>query len=163
RGVQPSASGDVETGQGYPDQLFTGLQLGNPNLHLIKFGCPGETTKSMIKGGICTYKAGSQLNQAVRFIKNHPGHVQLVTIDIGANDLNPCVTLTDPAQLVKCLEKVIPVAVTNLGTIMAKLRAAGPTVNIIGMNYYVPELAGWLKGTPAAKSLAEASIALGKA
>jgi lysophospholipase L1-like esterase len=164
RGLQPSASGDVETNQGYPDQLFTALQQGNPFLHLIKFGCPGETTTSMIKGGICTYKAGSQLNQAARFLKNHPGHVQLVTIDIGANDLNPCVVFTDPAKIVKCLNKVIPVAVKNLATIMAKLRAASPTpVNIIGMNYYVPELAGWLKGTAAAKSLAQASIALGNA
>lgn len=163
RGVQPSASGDVETSQGYPDQLFTALQLGNPNLHLIKFGCPGETTQTMIKGGICKYQAGSQLNQAVRFLKNHP-HTQLVTIDIGANDLNPCVTITNLNKLVQCLEKVIPVAVKNLGTIMAKLRAASPTpVNIIGMNYYVPELAGWLKGTKAAKELAKDSIALGQA
>jgi len=164
RGVQPSASGDVETSQGYADQLFTGLQLGNPNLHLIKFGCPGETTKTMMKGGICQYTAGSQLAQAARFIKNHPGHVQLVTIDIGANDLNPCVALTDLNKLVACLQKVIPVAVKNLGTIMGTLRAASSTpVNIIGMNYYVPELAGWLKGTKAAKELASDSVALGKA
>ena len=164
RGVQPSASGDVETSQGYADQLFTGLQLGNPNLHLIKFGCPGETTKTMMKGGICKYTAGSQLAQAARFIKNHPGHVELVTIDIGANDLNPCVALTDLNKLVACLQKVIPVAVKNLGTIMGTLRAASSKpVNIIGMNYYVPELAGWLKGTKAAKELAADSVALGKA
>jgi lysophospholipase L1-like esterase len=164
RGVQPSASGDVETGQGYADQLFTALQLGNPNLHLIKFGCPGETTKTMMKGGICKYTAGSQLAQAARFIKNHPGHVQLVTIDIGANDLNPCVALTDLTKLVACLQKVIPVAVKNLGTIMGTLRGASTKpVNIIGMNYYVPELAGWLQGTKAAKELAQDSVALGKA
>lgn len=164
RGVQPSANGDVETSQGYADQLFTALQLGNPELHLIKFGCPGETTKTMIKGGICTYQAGSQLAQAARFIKNHPGHVQLVTIDIGANDLNPCVALTNLTKLVACLQKVIPVAVKNLATIMATLRAASTKpVDIVAGNYYVPELAGWLKGTKAAKELAQDSVALGKA
>lgn len=161
RGVQPSSSGDVETNQGYPDQLFTALQLGNPDLHLIKFGCPGETTQTMIKGGICTYTAHTQLAQAARFLKNHPGHVQLVTIDIGANDLNPCVVLTDVTKIVECLNKVIPKAIKNLTTIMGTLRAASSApVNIIGMNYYDPELAGWLKGTKAAKALAQDSVAL---
>jgi lysophospholipase L1-like esterase len=161
RGVQPSSSGDVETTAGYPDQLFTALRLGNPDLHLVKFGCPGETTQSMIKGGICSYSTGNQLAQAARFIKNHPGHVQLVTIDIGANDLNPCVALTDITKIVACLNKVIPKAVKNLATIMGTLRAAtSKPFNIIGMSYYDPSLANWLTGTAAGKSLAQASILL---
>ncbi len=165
QGVQPDSKGvDVETTAGYPDQLFTALRLGNPLLHLVKLGCPGETTATMIKGGICTYPAGSQLAQAAAFLKHHPGQVQLVTIDIGANDLNPCVVLTNINKLIACLQKVIPKAVKNLATIMATLRAASPTpVKIIGMNYYVPELAGWLKGTRAARTLAKDSIALGQA
>jgi lysophospholipase L1-like esterase len=165
QGVQPSSSGaDVETKAGYPDQLFTALHMGNPFLHLVKLGCPGETTKTMIKGGICTYKLGSQLAQAAAFLKNHAGKVQLVTIDIGANDLNPCVALTDINKIVKCLEKVIPVAVKNLATILATLRAASSAAfRMIGMSYYVPELAGWLKGTKAARTLAKDSIALGQA
>lgn len=165
QGVQPNSQGvSVETKEGYADQLFTALHLGNPDLHLVKFGCPGETTASMINGGICTYKQKTQLAQAVAFLKNHPGHVQLVTIDIGANDLNPCVTITNLTKLVACLQKVIPVAVQNLATIVGTLRAATTSpVDIVAMNYYVPELAGWLKGTKAAKTLAEDSVALGKA
>jgi lysophospholipase L1-like esterase len=165
QGVQPNSSGaDVETTSGYPDQLFTALHMGNPRLHLVKLGCPGETTATMIHGGLCTYKRGSQLAQAAAFLKSHPGHVQLVTIDIGANDLNPCVVLTNLTKLVKCLEKVIPVAVKNLATILSALRAATRSpLPIIGMNYYVPELAGWLKGTKAARALAKDSIALGQA
>jgi lysophospholipase L1-like esterase len=90
--------------------------------------------------------------------------VRLVTIDIGANDLNPCVVLTSLAKLVQCLQKVIPVAVKNLAAILATLRAATRApVPIIGMNYYVPELAGWLKGTRPARALAKDSIALGRA
>jgi lysophospholipase L1-like esterase len=89
--------------------------------------------------------------------------VQLVTIDIGANDLNRCVTKPTLQQIVLCLSKVIPQTVRNLTTIMATLRAASPTpVNIIGMNYYVPQLAEWLLGTPAARTLAKDSVLLGK-
>src|SRR5262249_61383252 len=77
QGVQPNAQGvSVETDQGYPDQLFTALRLGNPTLKLVKLGCPGETTGTMIKGGICTYSLGSQLKQAAAFLHTHRGHVQ---------------------------------------------------------------------------------------
>jgi len=165
QGVQPNKSGaSVETNEGYPNQLYTALHMTNPTLKLVKLGCPGETTATMINGGICTYSAGSQLKQAVAFIDKHHASIQLITIDIGANDLNPCVVLPTVKQIIKCLEGVFPQVETNLATIMATLTAAGgsnlpPT---IGMNYYVPELANWLKGTPAAKTLAKDSVALGQ-
>jgi lysophospholipase L1-like esterase len=166
QGVQPNAQGvSVETNQGYPDQLFTALRLGNPTLKLVKLGCPGETTVSMINGGICSYPAGSQLKQAVAFLAQHTGHVQLVTIDIGANDLNPCLKLSTINKIAACLVKVFPVIQANLEKIMNALTTAsgsGPVPPIIGMTYYDPELANWLKGTPAAKQLAKASIALGQ-
>jgi len=164
QGVQPNAQGvSVETNQGYPDQLFTALHLGNPTLKLVKLGCPGETTVTMIDGGICSYSTGSQLKQAVAFLAQHKGHVQLVTIDIGANDLNPCLGLPTLSQIAACLVKVFPLVQANLEKIMNALTTAsgsGPVPSIIGMTYYDPELANWLKGTPAAKQLAKASIAL---
>jgi lysophospholipase L1-like esterase len=164
QGVQPNAQGvSVETNQGYPDQLFTALRLGNPTLKLVKLGCPGETTVSMINGGICSYPAGSQLKQAVAFLAQHTGHVQLVTIDIGANDLNHCLALSTIKKIAACLVKVFPLVQANLEKIMNALTTAsgsGPVPPIIGMTYYDPELANWLKGTPAAKQLAKLSIAL---
>jgi lysophospholipase L1-like esterase len=163
QGVQPTDNGtDVETQAGYANQLFTALRMTNPTLRLFKYGCPGETTKTMIKGGICSYPAGSQLAQAAEFLKTHH-RVQLVTIDIGANDLNPCVVLKTLQQIAACLSKVVPQTLKNLTTIMATLRAASPTpVEIVGMNYYVPELAEWLLGTPTARAIAKASVTLGK-
>jgi lysophospholipase L1-like esterase len=162
QGVQPNAQGvSVETDQGYADQLYTALKMGNPLLKLEKLGCPGETTATMMNGGICKYADGSQLAQAAAFLKAHAGHVQVVTIDIGANDLNPCVVLTSITKLVACLDKVIPVALKNLATIMGTLRAAGgPSLQIVGMTYYVPELAEWLEGG-SARAIAEASPVLG--
>jgi lysophospholipase L1-like esterase len=164
QGVQPNSSGvSVETNQGYPNQLFTALRIANPSLHLVKLGCPGETTATMMKGGICTYSAGSQLAQAAAFLASHKGKVQLVTIDIGANDLNPCLALTGINEIAKCLAKVFPKIQANLTTIMNTLTSAdgsGPTPPFIGMTYYDPELANWLKGDAASIALAKASILL---
>jgi lysophospholipase L1-like esterase len=165
QGVQPNKSGEsVETNEGYANQLYTALHSSNPTLQLVKLGCPGETTGSMISGtgSPCTYPAGSQLKQAAAFLSGHKGHVQLVTIDIGANDILPCVALPTLKKIAACLEKVFPVLETNLGTIMATLTAASgsslPTT--IGMNYYDPSLANWLKGTAAGRTLAKASVSL---
>lgn len=164
QGVQPTSKGvDIRTRYGYPNQLYTALHPGNPGLRLEKLGCPGETTTTMLKGGICKYADGSQLAQAVAFLKAHAGHIQLVTIDIGANDLNPCLVLTSLPKLIACLNKQIPLAVRNLSTIMGALRKADPKGKIIGMSYYDPELADWLLGTKAARTLAEDSIALATA
>ena len=166
QGVQPNSSGtDVETNQGYPNQLFAALRTANPALKLVKLGCPGETTGTMINGGICTYSTGSQLAQAAAFLASHKGKVQLVTIDIGANDLNPCLSLPTLNQIVTCLEQVFPQIQTNLTTIMNTLSTASGSgePQIIGMTYYDPELANWLKGDPASKALAKASIALAQA
>jgi lysophospholipase L1-like esterase len=163
QGVQPNAQGvSVETKQGYPDQLFTALRLGNPTLKLVKLGCPGETTGTMINGGICTYSLGSQLKQAAAFLHQHRGHVQLVTIDIGANDLNPCLVLTNLPDIVKCLQGVFPTIQANLTTIMDTLTSASGSGHppMIGMAYYDPQLAFWLRGTAADKTLAKDSVAL---
>jgi lysophospholipase L1-like esterase len=166
QGVQPNSSGvSVETNQGYPNQLFAALRTANPTLKLVKLGCPGETTGTMMNGGICTYTKGSQLAQAAAFLASHRGKVQLVTIDIGANDLNPCLGLPTLNQIVVCLEGVFPQIQANLTSIMNTLTTAGGSgvPQIIGMNYYDPELANWLKGDAASKALAKASIALAQA
>ncbi len=53
QGVQPDAAGaDVETSQGYPDIVYARLCPGHPILKLVQLGCPGETTLTMIRGGI---------------------------------------------------------------------------------------------------------------
>src|SRR5207253_9559319 len=96
QGIQPDASGaNVETNQGYPDQLFQIEQSKFTKLHLFKLGCPGETTTTMINGGLCPYELGSQLADAVDFIQGHRNRMAFVTLDVGANDVNVCAPL-DP-------------------------------------------------------------------
>jgi lysophospholipase L1-like esterase len=150
KGVQPDASGvSVETPQGYPGHVYAALRRTRPGLRLVTLGCPGETTVTMIRGGMCRYPGGSQLAAAVAFLRAHRGHVLLISIDIGANDPEQCGATPNIAKIVSCVGTGIPDAVTNLTTIMARLKAAaGPGVRIVGMNYYLPALAEWRSGLP---------------
>ncbi len=139
----------METTAGYPDQVYAALHPSRPGLKLVKLGCPGETTVSMINGGICRYPGGSQLAAAVDFLQAHRGRVLLVTLDIGANDPEDCGGQPGLGQLAECAVKDVPSAVSHLGTIVARLKAAaGPGVRIVGMNYYLPALAEWRSGLP---------------
>ncbi len=148
RGIQPTSSGrDVPTSRGYPDQLAARLSGSLPHLRLVKLGCSGETTSTMIHGGICRYPAGSQLGQAARFLRSHRGRTALITIDIGANDPNSCVLSGGLSSILPCVVTRMPQIDRNLSTILSTLRsAAGPGVLIVGMTYYVPELGLWHRG-----------------
>jgi lysophospholipase L1-like esterase len=157
-GVQPDAAGQsLPTGQGYASQLYAVLHAGDPGLRLVKLGCSGETTHTMIDGGICTYPAHSQLAEAVSFLHAHRGRISLITIDIGANDPDSCITRPSLGAAVSCVTRSFPQTVANLTKIMSSLRsAAGARVAIIGMNYYVPALSQWLDG-PLGQQLARLS------
>ena len=148
RGIQPVPTGrDVPTSRGYADQLAARLRGALPHLRLVKLGCSGETTSTMIHGGICRYPAGSQLGQAARFLRSHRGRTALITIDIGANDPNSCVLSGGLSAVLPCVLTRLPQIDRNLSTILATLRsAAGPRVLIVGMTYYVPELGLWHRG-----------------
>jgi lysophospholipase L1-like esterase len=147
QGVQPGSSGaSAETAEGYPDQLYAALRTSHPGLRLVKLGCPGETTATMISGGICPYASGSQLAAAAGFLRAHRGRVRLITIDIGANDPSVCVFRPSAATLASCVLRSIPVAAANLAKILTHLRGAAAGTRIVAMNYYLPALAQWRHG-----------------
>jgi lysophospholipase L1-like esterase len=149
QGVQPDPAGiSLPTGQGYANQLYAMLRRGDPGLRLVKLGCNRETTATMIGGGgMCRYPGGSQLAAAVGFLRAHRGQVALVTIDIGANDPDSCITRPAVAEMAECVTKSFPQTAADLTKIMYRLRASvGDQVRIIGMNYYVPALADWRDG-----------------
>src|SRR5260370_14265264 len=150
QGVQPDAAGaSVETQRGYPDQLYAALRRSHPELRMVKLGCLGETTSTMINGGICHYPDGPQLAAAVAFLRAHRGHMFLITIDIGANDPESCGSWASLRKIASCIGTYAPDAVSNLTTIMARLRAdAGPSVRVVGMSYYLPAVAMWRDGWP---------------
>jgi lysophospholipase L1-like esterase len=172
-GVQPDASGaSLPTNEGFTDQLYTMLRRRDPGLVVHKLGCPGDTTTTMINGGICGYDGGdlvsytsgtgSQLDAATAFLARHRGHVPLITIDIGANDVLNCLGLGAPDAINTCVQQQLAIVAPQLTLIMAKLRAADPRATIVGMTYADVALAAWLRG-PGGQAFAIHSIAVDSA
>jgi lysophospholipase L1-like esterase len=151
-GTQPTAvNADGSTEEGYADQLAEMLTAENPDLRLVKLGCGGESTGTMLgivqptptgqgcDPSLVTYPHGTQLSEAVSFLHAHRNHLALVTIDVGANDTF-CLLALDRA----CFDAGMQRVRTNLASILAELRvAAGPAVPIVGMTYYNPFAVFW--------------------
>jgi len=157
RGDQPNGAGKTKNTQhGYVDDLYKFYHQQVPGLLLDKLGCPGESTTTMIHGGLCSYSLGSQLNQAVAFVTTHD--VAFMTIDIGANNVDGCIKGTSIDG--NCVIAGITTASQELPVILGTLRAAAPTVPIFAMNYYDPFLALWLLG-PSEHALAQATAGIG--
>jgi lysophospholipase L1-like esterase len=153
-GYQPNSAGvGIKSGHGYADDLAAYLrQHGDRGLTYDNLSCPGETTGTMLDGD-CPDLSGSgqsyvvQEAAAVAFLKKHPHARILVTLDIGANNIDSCVD-SDGALDAACVEEGIGEAGTQLPEILAELKAAaGRHVTFVGMNYYDPFLADWLTGS----------------
>jgi lysophospholipase L1-like esterase len=112
--------------QGYANQLFKAVRNRYAQLRLVKLGCGGETTLTMVVGAPwCGFPAGSQLAQAEEFLNAHRGEIAFVTIDVGANDV------------FQYGDQATPTILEFLPRILLRLRAAaGPGVPIVGMSYY---------------------------
>lgn len=152
-GVQPIGDPDdmFRTAQGYPDQLCARLRLVMPDLELVNLACPGESTTSMIEGGICEYGRGNQLDQAVEFLEAHRGEIAFVTLDIGFNDFQ--------GDELSSLPGGFETISTNLPRILGAIRAATePATPLAGMTIYDPFLAEWLDGA-AGRDRADLSVA----
>jgi lysophospholipase L1-like esterase len=161
-GVQPDAAGkSLPTKQGYANDLYAAEKKKIKGLKLEDLGCPGETTTTMMNGGICHYPAGSQLKQAVKFIRKHKHQIAFITLDIGANDVDNCLTGGTSIN-VACVEAGVATIQANVPRIAQALRkAAGRKVKIAGMTYYDPFLAEWRTG-PTGPGVASLSVALAK-
>ena len=156
------------TNNGFADQIVAKAKAKGYDYTLANFGCGGATTDSMLTSPGCKtnqYAVGAsysatQLAAGVAFLKAHPGHVGLVTISIGGNDVIPCGLKTD---VVGCLTSAIATMRTNLNSIATQVRAAaGPSVRIVGTTYPDFFLGNLLSTDKAAKSLATLSVSLFK-
>lgn len=127
-----------------------------PGLQVENLGCGGATTTSFESGPGCAYSTGTQLGDAVAFLKAHPRQVAYVTVELGADDVTPC--QTGSGQDPTCASNALSGVASRLPQELAALQAAGPGVPIYGMTYYDPFLASWLTGS-AGQSAATQSVA----
>lgn len=166
QGMQPDAAGlTVNTDQGYADQLYAIEKRKIPGLQLVKLGCGGETTASFLSGQGnagdalllgCDPAGGSQMVAAERFLRQHHrrGEVALLTLDIGANDIDGCEA--EGAIDATCVITGAAHISANLPVIMRRLRrAAAPGTPMAAMTLYNPFLALYL--TPGGHAEAIAS------
>jgi lysophospholipase L1-like esterase len=148
----PAAYLDPANFTGYPSVVARGL-----GLTVVNASCPGETTASMInvaapsngcenspdsdpgyreENPLHVAYAGSQLAFAVSFLQQHPD-TKLVTIDIGANDLDLCLDTTPDRCTGPDFDRTLAQVGTNLDAILAALREqAGYRGQIVVLTYY---------------------------
>jgi lysophospholipase L1-like esterase len=165
-GIQPNSTGAIEiTDQGYASDIAADLRAQDHDVKYTNLSCPGETTGTMLNGG-CPWPISyapytSQTAAAVAFLQKHHGARVLVTIDIGANNVDDCTTSAGINPT--CVAAGIEAAGTDLSAIMTELRAAaGKDTVFAGMNYYDPYLAAWLSGA-AGQAEATESVPLSNA
>jgi lysophospholipase L1-like esterase len=114
------------------------------HLTLANFGCAGATTTSLLTtigcpavlphtvGGMA-YPTTTQIAAATAFIAAHKGHIGLITVSIGGNDVVPCAGKSNPVACVATATAGIKINVTSIAS---QLRAAaGAKVPIIGSTY----------------------------
>ncbi|HET9719988.1 MAG TPA: SGNH/GDSL hydrolase family protein [Solirubrobacteraceae bacterium] len=171
-GFQPLANPGLETNQGYTNDLRAHYARQVKRLKLVDLGCPGDTTGSLLSGQgndasamlyHCPRTGGSQLAAAVKFLRAHHrrGEVPLVTIDIGANDVDGCVNEPSFAQIIACVGAGEQAIKTNTPKILSALRRAAPKgTKFAAMNLYDPVLAFELSSSSQERSLGTASLAL---
>ena len=133
--MQPDVNGTTrDTNQGYANDLLAIERRHIHNLKLVQLGCGGDTTTSMLTGKgnsaaakilHCDRRGGSQEAAAEHFLKTHhrKGEVPLITVDIGANDVDGCATATD---VISCANSGLNTISTNLPKILAGLKKAAP-------------------------------------
>ena len=167
-GVQPNLTTgfNERTNDGYADGLVRALSEEDDDLRLVKLGCENlESTGRMIHGaGSCDYEEGSQLAQAVKFLREHGDDVKLITLDIGVNDifLSGCITEDDMGRTnidsICLVTGPFADVAANLPIILATLReATDDDTPIIGMTYYNTFLALWF--TDPVLAIGSASLA----
>jgi lysophospholipase L1-like esterase len=137
---------------GYPEDVAQALRV-----RVWNASCPGETTESMLVAGVVSngcensptsatgYRTlfplhvqyqGTQMEYALKYLAVHQ-HTQLVTIDVGANDVFLCQETTadhctSPAEFQAVLQQIA----ANLTTIYTQIRKANYQGPLVALTYY---------------------------
>jgi lysophospholipase L1-like esterase len=150
---------------------YTGYVAKKTHLTLANFGCGGATTTSIIDtvgcpdvlpdtAGVRVYPRTTQAAAADAFITAHRGHIGLITVSIGGNDVTACAAEANPIPCVGTAVTSIDKNVTALATGLRT--AAGPKVPIIGLTYPDVILGSYVYPaqavTPARTALATESV-----
>jgi lysophospholipase L1-like esterase/ribosomal protein L24E len=151
-----SGVGATQPANDYVNLLYQHELTRYPGLQLVNLSCSGATTTNVLSGGGgCSYLTGTQLGDAEAFLRAHRGQIAFLTIDIGFDNVLPCMKTSLGSILVQppgseidgtCVQDAMSVVSTELPQILGGLQSASPGLSIYGMDYYDGFLAGWLLG-----------------
>ncbi|HEY5112400.1 MAG TPA: SGNH/GDSL hydrolase family protein [Acidimicrobiales bacterium] len=147
------------TRDGYSNDVVQLESYKGVALSLTEIGCPGETVQTILNTKVkdhCSALPVTQLSQAFSFFQAHQGGPGLVSIDIGFNDIRPCLsptTINEP-----CVAAGIAAVKVDMPRLLNDLKhAAGAHVKFVGLEYYDPFLSHYFDG-PAGPAEATATL-----
>jgi lysophospholipase L1-like esterase len=167
-GYRPADGG---TPSGTTRDGFANLVATQAGLRLVNVACSGATSGQLTTTTGCSdanrapdapdLAGTTQLDAAVRALKDNQGHVGLVTVIIGGNDLAPCAVASDPLT---CATEAVADIQANLAAVLPTLRdAAGAGTPIVGLTYPDVFLGAWVSPDfPDGERLARLSVSLFK-
>jgi hypothetical protein len=134
---------DKPSNNGYANDVVK-LEASTITLSLTKLGCPGETVATLLGEKDHCYKLPvTQMLLALKFLTAHQADDGVVSIDIGFNDVQPCIETADVE--VQCVDAAKQLVIEDLPKVIAKLKgAAGSNVHFVGLEYPDPFLARYL-------------------
>jgi lysophospholipase L1-like esterase len=166
-GYQPVTSARRQRDEaGFAYQVVHLARAKGYRFTLRNFGCDGATTATILGQKGCdfaapgpdtaSYPTRSQAAAAEQFIGRHRGHIGLITVSIGGNDILAC---SSPAIVVSCVTGALRAVKANMAVLLGGLRrAAGPKVPIIGSTYPDVLLGLDTSTVPADQTLATLSV-----
>jgi lysophospholipase L1-like esterase len=149
-GFQPTGivgHNGARTNTGYANDLIQREAIDGVTLNLYQVGCPGDTPQSVLdttEKDACYEPPTTQLTKAVSYLKAQSGP-GLVTIDLGFNDVRPCLEQNPVNQI--CLAAGIAAVGVDLPKVIAQLKAAATSqTHFVGIEYADPYLGYYLNG-----------------
>jgi hypothetical protein len=136
-----------DTDTGYANDVVAIEAAKGVSLALRQIGCPGETAQSMAGhiGDGCYEAPTTQMSTALSLLRANHGEVGLVTVDLGFNNIRPCLTVKLIDET--CVKNRISLVAKYLPEVLRMLKsAAGARVHFVGLDYNDPYLAFYLKG-----------------
>ncbi len=134
---------EAATKNGYASDVAKLLDEKGSPLTLVNIACPGETVQSLVNGGDACSPSVSLLSRAEGFLRQRRGASGLVTVDVGFNDIRPCLQFSEVDQ--DCVNSSVALVRKYLPRALAGMeRAAGPNVTFVGVLYGDPFLGHYL-------------------
>lgn len=142
--MTPRGPGEAPTSRGYANDLDAMLAAKGEALTLENISCPGETIQTFVDGGDACSPSLSLLDRAEKFLREHRGDRGVVTIDVGFNNVRPCLQFATVDE--RCVAQSVALVKEDLPSALSSLeKAAGPQVMLVGVPYADPFLGHYVE------------------